>query len=96
MPKVAKIRQKQKQKRRRRGIGYDKENEVYYIESKSRKNFYHEVHKIDDKWGCNCEYGMMNNFDGSACSHILILVWYIKYQPDMIDVVISLDEMKIN
>jgi len=75
-------------KRRRREIGYDKEEDVYYVESKSRPGFYHEVSKIDDDWFCNCEFAMMNNFKGH-CGHIRIVVWYRKYQPELIDAVIS-------
>lgn len=82
------------QKKRKRGIGYDDEEQVYYVESRSRKDFYHEVQNIDNKWACNCEYGMLNNYDG-PCNHIRLVVWYTKYQPEMIDKVISLDNMKI-
>lgn len=76
-------------KKRRRGIGYYKDEDFYFVESKSRKGFYHEVQKIDGKWSCNCEYGMLNNFDG-PCGHISLVVWYIKYQPEMIDPVICI------
>lgn len=89
MPKV----RKPLQKRRKRGIGYDDQEKVYYVESRSRKNFYHEVQNFDNKWSCNCEHGMMVNFK-DACSHIILVVWYIKYQPHLIDIVISVEEFR--
>lgn len=71
-------------KRRRLVIAYDKDEQVYYVESRSRHGFYHEIHDFM----CNCEAKVMGNFSNN-CRHIKVLKYYIENEPWLIEQVIS-------
>lgn len=91
-------RRKPLKKKRRLSIGYDSYEEVFYIESKSRHGFYHEVFKLNDnnEYSCNCEAKSKGNDYTNNCRHIRVLKYYLKNEWWLIDQVISLPIMLLS